>query len=180
MEDFETKPTPFLVMTQSLLHPLRGTGSMSCLLQAAPPCRSPCWALWDRLLRAGGSRGEVRGASHAQRGDAVPMISSPPWEPPFRNLEERIHVQVKAGLWALLLHWDPQPFPTFLWTILICATGLPWLPAPSQWSHEWKAACFIPSSSLFFSSDCWQSFWHDHLISLWQEDGSMGELWINS
>lgn len=37
-----------------------------------------------------------------------------------------------------------------------------------------------PFSFAVIAVDCWQSFWHVHSISLWQEDGSMGELWINS
>lgn len=113
MEDSETKPIHFLVMTQRLLHPLRGTGSMSSLLPATSPCMLSCWEIRQTSEGAGGSRSEVWGACHTQRGDAVPMIPSPPWEPPFKNLEKRINAQVEAGLWALFLDWAPPTISIF-------------------------------------------------------------------
>lgn len=47
VEELETKPVHFLAMRHSLLRPLRRTGSMSCVLQAAPPCRLFCWPVWE-------------------------------------------------------------------------------------------------------------------------------------
>lgn len=180
MEDFETKPIHFLVMRQSLLCPLRGTGSMSCLLQAAPPRRLSWWAVWDRLLGGAGSRSEAWGAPQAQRGDAVPPT---PRSLPSQTWRKGPTLRSGQGCRHFFLTEHPNHFHL--------SSGLSWHVPPACHDfqllhHEGtseKLLVWYPPASFSFpviAVDCWQSFWHVHLISLWQEDGSMGELWINS
>lgn len=120
----------------------------------------------------------------AQWGDAVPTFQSPPWDPVFIYLEKGINTQANTRLQVLFLGWAHQPFP---WL----SSGLSWhVPLPChdfQLLHSEvtsrKPLVLYPPVPFSFSLIALyhrQSFWHVHFISLWQEDGSMGKLWINS
>lgn len=152
-----------------------------------PPTSSPhvgCHVgqCWGRPGRGGGGRNEVWGGPRARWGDAVPTFPSPPWDSAFIYLEKGINTQANAKLQVHFLGWAPQPFPWLSsglsWHVLLSCRDFQLL--HSEVTSKKLLVLYPP---FFFSPIALyyrQSFWHVHLISLWQEDGSMDELWINS
>lgn len=102
---------------------------------------------------------------------------------PLRTWRKGSTLRLRQGCRCFVLTEPPNHFHL--------SSGLPWhVPLAchdfqllhSEVTSE-KLLVLLPPAPFSFpviAVDCWQSFWHVHLISLWQADGSMGELWINS
>lgn len=183
MEDFETKPIHFLVMRKSLLCPLRGTGSMSFLLRAAPPCGLPCWAMLRHLW--GVEAVGVRFGVDLMHTEVTLCLRSQahPGSLPLWTCRKGSMLRSRQGCGHFFLTELPNHFHLssgLSWHVPLACCDFQLL--HSEVTSE-KLLALYPAAPFSFpviAVDCWQSFWHVHLISLWQEDGSMGELWINS